>query len=261
MKKFIDEAGQYLQGHSLWLAAIGLMVASSSLDGVYLSRWTPGFPLGGFILNTVADVSTLVISYHINRHRNGSDYKRALAASENRAVSLLITVGFSWLFTWRYLRPVIFGIEAQASLSPLVVLEWWPLLKWVFCEVLAALFSGFVPLMLWEIGRVQGIGARREWQKDDAPKMTQQNLATLRVVKAYQEGNSPELQAEIERAKAAEIDALYLPVLNYYRKNAHVSYAETASAVGCSPSTARGHVGKLVEAGVMRFSGKTPEVI
>ena len=49
---------------SLWLVSIGLMLASSGVDGAYLTKLMPAhWGWMGLVLNTTADIASEVIMY------------------------------------------------------------------------------------------------------------------------------------------------------------------------------------------------------
>jgi len=65
VKSTIKDAVTWVQRHSLWLMSIGLMLASSGIDGAYMSRWMPdAWGWLGLVLNTVADISGMAIMYY-----------------------------------------------------------------------------------------------------------------------------------------------------------------------------------------------------
>lgn len=132
---------RWWQRNRLWLVGFGLMLASSGLDGVYMSKWMPGgWGWLGFVMNTVADFADLVIGHEYGKlqRQRSSDQKRVLS------VFLLggevVAIAYSWLFSWRQLRIVL----------PLMEPTDWP---WV-----AAVSAGFVPLLLFFVGFAQALG-------------------------------------------------------------------------------------------------------
>ena len=54
----------WLLSSSLWIVMIGLMLASSGLDGKYIASWmSPGSEWLGYVLNTVSDVASVFVMY------------------------------------------------------------------------------------------------------------------------------------------------------------------------------------------------------
>lgn len=131
----------WVWNNSLWLVGVGLMLASSGIDGAYMARWTT-WPILGYVLNTTADVCSEVLMYWYGRfQQDRSDRKRRLSAALLAAEA--VAVGYSWLFSWRQLR---------VMLQPAEPTDW----QWV-----APLAAGFIPLLLAFIGYAQSLLAGR----------------------------------------------------------------------------------------------------
>lgn len=132
----------WLLGNSLWLAALGLMLASSGIDGAYMaSMMEPSLWPLGYIMNTMSDVSGLAIMYWFGRlqqeHRGSKRWKlsRVLLGAE------VVAVGYSWFFSWRQLIRTLQRVEYQDTI-------------WV-----APIAAGFIPLLLAFIGWAQALRA------------------------------------------------------------------------------------------------------
>lgn len=147
MDKTTDKRGQLssilasTKQASLWIVMLGLMLASSGLDGVYMAKWMPpAWAWSGFVLNTMADIANPVIIYWFGRIR-----QTARAGSKRAKLALLllpaeaVAVGYSWLFSWRQLRIVLPAVEPD---------HWY----WV-----APLAAGFIPLLLTFVGLAQSL--------------------------------------------------------------------------------------------------------
>ena len=145
----------WLLNNSLWLAAIGLMLASSGIDGAYLAKIMEPrlWPLG-YVLNTVSDVSGLIITYAFGRlqqeRRNSKKWRLswALLGAE------VVAVWFSWFFSWRQLRIVLPGVEGD------------------YAESVAMIAAAFIPLLLAFIGWAQALQAGR-FEEQGASKPAQ----------------------------------------------------------------------------------------
>lgn len=138
----------WLLRNSLWLAALGLCLSSSGIDGQYMAAWMPsGMGWLGYVLNTVSDLTGMVIMHQYSRlqqtRRNEAGGKRRLQLSRVLLGAEVITVGYSWFLSWRQLRIVLPAVEPVA----------WP---WV-----APAAAGFVPLLLAFVGYTQGLLAGR----------------------------------------------------------------------------------------------------
>jgi len=127
-----------VRSSSLWLVGFGLMLASSGLDGVYMSKWMPG-AMGwlGFVLNTMSDIASLVIMYWFGRLQQSGKVKRR--ASWVLVPSEVVAVAYSWYFSWRQLRAVLPAVEAE---------DW---------EQVSKIAAGFIPLLLAFIGYAQSL--------------------------------------------------------------------------------------------------------
>ena len=92
---------------SLWIASAGLMVASSGMDGAYLSKlMPPGWAWLGLVLNTMADITSELGMYWYGRlqaDRSVVKRKRARWILGGQ----VILVGYAWLFGWRQLVPIV----------------------------------------------------------------------------------------------------------------------------------------------------------
>lgn len=142
---------RWFSNSDLALVTIGLMLASSGLDGVYMALWMPeSVPWLGYVLNTMADIAALVLSKRFARlQRQRDPLKRRLSFVILAAD--IVAIGYSWLFGGRQLIRVMPIFEPTA----------WP---W-----LATVSAGFIPLMLGFIGYAQGLSDIRIEQSEDKP--------------------------------------------------------------------------------------------
>lgn len=122
----------------LIVASIGLMFASSGLDGSYLSRAMG--PWFGYSLNTVSDIVSEVLMYAFARIR-----QTARKGSKPWKLSWILLavnvfmVAYAWFFGWRELRLTLPAIEGDAA-------------KWV-----APVMAGFVPVGILGAGIAQAL--------------------------------------------------------------------------------------------------------
>lgn len=129
----------WLHENALWLVGLGLMLASSGIDGAYMARLM-SWPALGYVLNTTADVAGMTLTYYYGRllrdnARTTNKHKQA----RYLIVSEVVAVGYSWFFSWRQLRIVIQTIEP-------VDYEWISLVS-----------AAFIPLLLAFIGWAQSL--------------------------------------------------------------------------------------------------------
>jgi len=145
----------WLLDNSLWLVAVGLCLASSGIDGAYMTKWMPpAAPWLGYVLNTVSDIAGMTLMYWYGRllqtRRNESGGKRKLQLSRVILGAEGVMIGYSWLFGWRQLLIVMLPVEGNAT-------------RWV-----APITAGFIPLSLAFAGYVQSLRAGRIEEKEEA---------------------------------------------------------------------------------------------
>jgi len=132
---------EWLLRNSLWLVGLGLMLASSGIDGAYMERWN-AWRYGGYVLNTVADLAGMALTYWYGRlQQDRSRTKRRLSAVLLGAET--VAVLYSWFFGWRQLLIVLPATEGDAT-------------RWV-----APIAAGFIPLLLAFVGYAQSLLAGR----------------------------------------------------------------------------------------------------
>ena len=129
-----------LLDNSLWLAALGLMLASSGIDGAYMARMMEPqlWPLG-YVLNTVSDLSGLIIMLWFGRLRQGRKGSKRYRLALALLPAEIIAIAYSWFFSWLQLRMVLRPIEGVDA-------------HWV-----APIAAGFIPLLLAFIGWGQAL--------------------------------------------------------------------------------------------------------
>lgn len=180
----MQKVGRWFRDNSLWIVGLGLMLASSGLDGVYMSKWMPlGYGWLGLVLNTTSDISGMVIIYWYGRLRQDrSSRKRRL--SNVLLATEAVAVLYSWVFSWRQLRLVLPAIESE---------DW----KWV-----SAIAAGFIPLLLAFIGFAQAVLAGRLQDPQEAKQpaakaeKTKATIADWRGILPSLAGKERELSAE-----------------------------------------------------------------
>ena len=144
--------GKKLLDNSLWFAAIGLCLSSSGIDGAYMALMMedPLWSLG-YVMNTVSDVSGLIIMYAFGRLQQESKGSKKWKLSKRLLGAEVVAVLYSWFFSWRQLVRVLPDVEGPNTV-------------WV-----APIAAGFVPLLLAFIGWAQAIKAGKfEEQKSVA---------------------------------------------------------------------------------------------
>lgn len=130
---------RWINDNALWLVGLGLMLASSGIDGAYMARLM-SWPALGYVLNTTSDIAGMVVMYYYGRllKDNGKGSKKykmagALLGSE------VVAVFYSWYFGWLQLRIIMQPIEPRNSL------------------VISGIVAAFIPLLLAFIGFAQSL--------------------------------------------------------------------------------------------------------
>lgn len=150
----IDKTWDWIIKNSLWIASIGLMLASSGLDGAFLCKLMPeSLWWLGLVLNTTTDVTSEFISYWTGRlAQDASKTKRRLSKLLWLPQGLL--VGYAWLFSWRQIIPIMRIIEPQDY-------------KW-----LSPICAGFVSVALVAVGYTQSLLAGKIEKEEVAVQNT-----------------------------------------------------------------------------------------
>lgn len=174
-----DNIKKWIIDNSLWLAGIGLFVASSGIDGYYLVQLNAWGAIGGYALNTTSDIVGMLLMYWFGVFRQSeNETKRKL--SWGLLGSEVVTVLYSWLFSWRQYRQVIYTVETNALGGASEI------------EVLAFIFAGFIPLLLAFVGFAQGLQTSDGQKASDVPDDSRvdyalRELETLRQKLEYQD--------------------------------------------------------------------------
>jgi len=142
----------WAHGNPLAASNLGLMLASGGIDGVYLQKLN-GWVMGGYILNIVADFASheLMVSFGKLWKRKANWTKVAKWFVLGVAV---LSVFYTWLFSWRQLRFMVYVVETNPMAKALKLGSYW---ETVEKEVIAFLSAGFAPVMIAGLGLVEGI--------------------------------------------------------------------------------------------------------
>jgi len=116
------------------------------------------WPLG-YVLNTVSDVSGLIIMYAFGRLQQERKKSKKWRLSWALLGAEIVAVWFSWFFSWRQLRIVLPAIEGP------------------FAESVAMIAAAFIPLLLAFIGWAQALQAGR-FEEQGEHKSEQPPLAS-----------------------------------------------------------------------------------
>jgi hypothetical protein len=139
-----------LRNNSLFIMSIGLMAASSGIDGAYMAAWMPpGAGWLGYVLNTVSDVASEILMYWFGRLQQERKRSKKWKLSWWLLPAVGVIVAFSWFFSWRQLLRAMRPLEGEAT-------------RWV-----APVSAAFVPALLAATGYAQALLAGKF---EDAPR-------------------------------------------------------------------------------------------
>jgi len=211
--------------NSLWCVGLGLMLASSGIDGTYMAEWMPnGWQWLGYVLNSTADVSGIALTYFFGRlQQDRSKAKRRLAMIVLGGE--LVGVFFSWFFGWRQL---------------LIVL---PVVEPVDYQWIAPIAAAFIPLLLAFIGYAESLLVGR-FDASDTPKRASEVAGVKPEVAVVK----PEVTEP-----TIELDELALKVYAAYSENPTITKTALAELVGVSRPTVNNRLEALKAAG--KFNG------
>lgn len=138
IKKIAESFGR----NSLWIAALGLMLSSSGIDGAYMAKMMEPFLwMLGYVMNSVADLAGLIIMYWYGRLQQEGRGSKKWRLSRALLGAEIVAVSYSWFFSWRQLIRALQPVEQQDTI-------------WV-----APIAAGFIPLLLAFIGWAQALRA------------------------------------------------------------------------------------------------------
>jgi len=187
IKHGLNDLRQAFFKNALWLASIGIMLASSGIDGTYMAAWMPkGAEVLGYILNTVADISGMALTFYygvlIRESARGSKrhkLARVLLGGE------LVSVFYQWFFSWRQLLRVLPAVEPVAF-------------GWV--APVAALFN---PLLLAFIGLAQSLLYEPESDTQLAPAETKLAPQPAKLARGKNATAASDAQVALQPAQVA----------------------------------------------------------
>lgn len=245
---------RWIEKNMLWLVGVGLMLASSGIDGVYMAKWMP-ITLLGFILNTVADIADMVLA-----HKYGKLQRKKNPEKRKWAVLLLAgeicAIGYSWFFSWLQLRIVLKVIEPQDY-------------KWI-----APVAAGFIPVLLFFLGFAQALDDTSADLLETETKPMQ--VARKPDVVALQEPTDDQKIAQAKfqastvafiKEQVAEIAAQpvklndrQISVLEMLATQPDATYTAIGATHGVSRTTAKKDTETLISASQLRRNGHGWEV-
>jgi hypothetical protein len=156
MSKTLRRLWEWIDRNALMLTALTLSISASGIDGAYLSRlMAPGLAFTGYLLNTVSDVATLVLANWYGR-LEFSGTGASKKAIRRVFYSEFVAIAYSWLFSWRQLRPIVRELETvnnEPLLSALGASQW----GLIEVEIIVFVMAGFVPVTNAALGYAQAL--------------------------------------------------------------------------------------------------------
>lgn len=219
---------KWIVKNSLWLIGLGLMLASSGIDGAYLTRIMPsGFFWLGLILNTTADLGGMVLTYYYGLLKRVSPkgsrkYKMAniLLGAE------VFAVFYSWFFSWRQLLIVMQPVESADY-------------AWI-----APIAAAFVPGLLAFIGYTESLLAEDETNETGAKVARKVTEVSHNDAQLAQVETKPFVHNEVSKA-----------ILESYVNNPHATKTDVAKVAQVSRTTVTNYLQAMETAGLLHVSG------
>lgn len=236
---------KWLLKNSLWLIGLGLMLASSGIDGAYLTRIMPeGFFWLGLILNTTADIAGMVITYYYGLlKRTAPKGSRKHRMADFLLSAEIFAVIYSWFFSWRQLRIVMQPIEGEST-------------RWI-----APVAAAFVPGLLAFIGFTESLLTDTETAESCA-----------KVARNLVQVEQPEAKLAPQETKVAEVSPKVAPqpfehnavsrkLLEIFGENPNETYTQAAKVAQVSRTTVANYLKAMETAGVIHSNGNGVEIL
>lgn len=217
MRKFLK--------HSLWIVGFGLMLASSGIDGAYMSKIMPdGWGWLGLVLNTTADVAGMVLTYYygVIRRENAKNTKKWKLARW-LLLAEVFSVGYSWFFSWRQLLIVMIPIEGDATV-------------WI-----APVAAFFIPGTLGFIGFTESLLADKP--QEDAKVVKPKTKPTPQKVETTQPSE--------KKNEKMKLNDTAKKVLQSYSASPNATQTQVAQDIDVSRTTVANYLRKLENHGYL----------
>ena len=157
-----------LRRNSLWIISIGLMLASSGIDGAYMTAWMPvGAGWLGYVLNTTSDVASEILMYWFGRLQQERKGSKKWRFSWWILPAEIVIIGFSWFFGWRQLRLAMMDVEGMDT--------WW----------VAPIAAAFVPVLLAAVGYTQALVSGKLDEIAEKAEEARKQLKEARELKEF----------------------------------------------------------------------------
>jgi predicted XRE-type DNA-binding protein len=255
---------KWIRKNSLVIVGLGLMLASSGLDGAYMSKWmSKDLWFLGYVLNTVSDITGFVLTYWYGIFQQSKDEtKRQM--SKMLLVGEVVGIVYSWAFSWRQLRFVMPMIET----NPISGSQW-------EVEIVSFVAAGFIPLTLALVGYAQSMQVTSEDLELDAPKPKRKEVENVKVENEQRQAQpvktdnvslgetdseKPSIdKANIVRSKGKE--ERVKAMLDLYAENPDLTQGEVAEVIGVSRPTVSNYLSEVEGQGLVKRNGSGVQVI
>jgi hypothetical protein len=204
---------------------------------------SPGLWFLGYILNTMTDITSMVLTYYYGIFSHDVDKREAAQRLLNAEV---VAVLYSWFFGWRQLRFMLPSVEVD----PLTGSAW-------EVELVAFVSAGFIPLTLAVVGYAQSLQVADVDVKPQDVKPTVKSSAVKpqAVRKPKRQASSVKRQASGD--KKARMDRL----VQVFSQDPGLPITEAAEQVGRSRTTVYSYLEELEAEGRVRRNGEGVKVI
>ena len=260
---------RWIRKNSLVIVGLGLMLASSGLDGAYMSKWMSSqLWFLGYVLNTVSDITGFVLTYWYGVFQQSKDEtKRQM--SKMLLVGEVVGIVYSWAFSWRQLRFVMPMIET----NPISGSQW-------EVEIVSFVAAGFIPLTLALVGYAQSMQVTSEDLELDAPKPKRKEVENVRVENEQRQAQPVQSQPvktdnvslgqtdtktpSLDNANSVRLDGKQERVnamLRLYSDNPNLTQEEVGEKIGVSRPTVSNYLSEVEGQGYVKRNGQGVEVL
>ena len=244
---------RWIRKNSLVIVGLGLMLASSGLDGAYMSKWmSHQLWFLGYVLNTMSDITGFVLTYWYGVFQQSKDEtKRQM--SKVLLIGEAVGIAYSWAFSWRQLRFVIPAIET----NPITGQQW-------EVEVVAFVAAGFIPLTLALVGYAQSLQVTSDdldLTTSSRPTAQPQRDVAPEPVKTEEIGHATPTVDDLNAARSESKQARVNAMLDAFLDDPHATQVEVADRVGVSRSTISNYLNELETDGVVKRNGDGVQVL
>lgn len=220
-----------IKQNSLLIIGLGLMLASSGIDGAYLTRIMPsGFFWLGLILNTTADLGGMVLTYYYGLLKRVSPKGSRKYKMTNILLGAeIFAVFYSWFFSWRQLLIVMQSVESADY-------------AWI-----APIAAAFVPGLLAFIGYTESLLTEDETNETGAKVARKVTEVSRNDAQVSQVETKPETKP-FQHNETSKV------IFETFANNPHATKTEVAKVAQVSRTTVNNYLQQMEVAGLLRIS-------